>query len=66
MKRGREFHIKPEKEEFTLTKIRESFDGEVTQSFQEGQNFDRQIREEEVGGENVRGRREGMSKAKLV
>ena len=32
MKTGAEFHIKSEKEEFTLIKIRESFDGEVTSS----------------------------------
>lgn len=37
MKRGTEFHIKPEKEDFTLTKIRESFNGEVTpNSFRKG------------------------------
>lgn len=65
MKRGTEFHIKPKKEEFTWLRSGK-LDGEVTQPLQERQNFDRQIREEEVVEKSITGRRKGMSKAKLV
>lgn len=67
MKRGVEFHIKLQNEDFTLAKrIRESLDGEQHQISLGKARFYRKIREKEVVGESIRGRRKFIKKVHLV
>lgn len=67
MKKGVEFHINLQKEDFTLTRgLGKALMHSNTQSLQEKQEFDRKIKGEQVTGESIRGRRKVMNKVNLA